>query len=152
MNFLSDSERLEIDDMYSASFLTFCEPIVMYKNPNITYINEKPDYNFFYNEMQPGVESTYIPQVFSGSGTIEFLDDRDNQQLDNFSPNQPVVLPKGYVRLSISGSGNARDFLKGSEKIVFDGENYKLVSDLLYRGVFRRDFTDVFLQRFENPL
>ena len=150
MSFLSDREKAEIDGMLGECFLTFAEPIVIYKTPTVTYINEKPDYNFFYDESQPGLESSYISQIFSGSGTIEYLDDRDNQRIGHFNPNQPITLPQGYVRLSISGSGNPRDFLKDAQKIVFDGENFKLVSDLLYRGMFVRNFTDCYLQRIET--
>lgn len=145
--FLNNNQKLQIDGLLGQCFLTFAEPIVLYKTPLVTYINQNPNYTFTEDERQPGMESVYVPQIFSGSGTIEFLDDRDNQRVGHFNPNQPVSLPQGYVRLSISGSGDVRDFLRDSEKIVLDNENFKLVSDLLYRGMFTRAFTDVYLQK-----
>lgn len=152
MSFLTDSERDEIRAMQGELFDTFKEEILLYKAPSKTFLvktQEASDYNFAYG-VQLDVDNsnvTYAPTSGTFWATIEYVDQQDNQQTE-FVNNANPLLPKGIVKVCVSGT-TARDFMKSSKKIFFDGENFTILSDIRPRGMFEREYYEFWLQKFQ---
>lgn len=152
MSFLTNSERNEIRAMEGELFDTFKEEILLYKAPTKTFLVKTQgasDFNFAYGaELEadnPNV--TYVPASGTFWATIEYVDQQDNQQTE-FANNSNPVLPKGIVKVCVSGT-TAKDFMSASEKIFFDGENFTILSDIRPRGMFERQYYEFWLQKFQ---
>ena len=144
---LSQLEKDEADLLLSNAPASFAEEIVVFKNPLET-VSDESSYNFAFGGQQG--EISYTPQSGVFMGTVEYNDQQDNQYIKYNPADALVAQPKGYVRLSLSGSA-AREFLRDAQVIKLDGMNFKPASDLVFRGLFDRDvWTDCWLNKIDN--
>lgn len=144
---LSAAEKAECDLMINDAPATFGEYITIFKSPVETN-NSETNFNFAFAG-QKG-ESTYTVQSGRFFGTIEYTDEQDNQYIKYHPADSLAATPKGFVRLSVSGT-EAREFLSDARVIKFDGMNFKPASDLIFRGLFSRDiWTDCWLNKIDN--
>ena len=142
----SQAERDECEELLNCAPASFAEWIVVYKSP--IEVSSSEGFNFAF-----GGSSTDVSyQVQSGRflGTVEYTDQQDNQYIKYNPADSLAAQPKGFVRVSLSGT-EAREFLRDAQTLQFDGMNFKPASDLVFRGLFDRDvWTDCWLNKIDN--
>ncbi len=150
MSIFSDAEKVEIDSLLSEAFDSFKERLVIYKTPTKAYVQTTPsNFNFAFGGQQADFQEEYVTNSGAFYGTIEYIDQQDNQQLIHIPQNSEVQLNKGIVRLGVSGA-EAAGYLQDCEKIVFDNKDFRRISDVMPRGMFSRNFYDCWLQKIDN--
>jgi len=148
----TQAEKDELTEMLGAAFEAFQERIVIYKTSLKTFVaTEESDFNFAYGDEQPAVEMQYTPQSGEFWATVEYVNLKDAQQLLYFSTQSNIKIPKGDVKISVSGS-EAADFLRNVEHINLDGQEFKVSSDIVPRGLFNRDYYDCWLEKIGKPV
>lgn len=140
---LNQATRDRADALWNLPFNFFKETIVIYKTPQEVYISSDSNFNFFYGEKSPGVEKTYITQSGVFEATIEYIDQEDNQKRNYVPTDNPAVNTEAKVRITV-GTGAAA-FLNECEKITFDGNNFRVLSDQQPRGMFTRSQINLWL-------
>ena len=144
---MTAAEKLESDELLNLAPASFAEYITVYKRPLVTS-TQTDAFNFTFGGQ--GSESTFTPQSGRFLGTVEYIDQHDNQQIRYSPSDSPAQQLQGYVRLSLSGA-EARSFLRDAQVIQFDNMNFVIESDLLYRGLFNRDvWTDCWLSKSDD--
>ena len=144
---LTAAEKLESDLMLNQAPASFGEWIPIFKSP-IETNNSEADFNFAFAGQRG--ETTYTVQSGLFFGTVEYADQQDNQYIKYNPASSLAAQPKGFVRVSLSGS-EARAFLMDAQVIKLDGMNFKPASDLVFRGLFDRDvWTDCWLNKIDN--
>ncbi len=139
------AEKAELEEMSREPFNSFKEQIIIFKTPTAALISSTNNYNFAYQQ-QPALVASTITQSGAFWATIEYVTTEGGQTLDNQHPNFNFQQPLGTVRLSVSGA-LALDFITNSEKIVLDGKPFRRTSDIVFRGLFNRDYFDCWLTK-----
>ena len=150
MSIFSDAEKAEMDALLNEAFDSFKERLIIYKTPTKAFVETVPsNFNFAFGGQQAAFQEEYITNSGEFYGTIEYIDQQDNQQLQHLPQDTPVQLSKGIVRIGVSGA-EAASYLQDCEKIVFDNRDFRRISDVMPRGLFSRNFYDCWLQKIDN--
>ena len=148
-SFLSQEEKNECINLWSGAFNTFSEMITIYKTPDRTLVSSDPtQFNYYYGQSSVGQTIAYTPQSGNFAATVEYIDSRLAERL-GFNPKEsPAKSYEGVIRITVGT--DAKAFLDNLDKIVFDNINFRIWSDITYRGMFgpRTQF-DYFLRRIE---
>ncbi len=146
----TDAEKSELEGLLSEAFDAFKERIVIYKTPVTAYISsERTNFNFAFGENQADIDVDYITNSGEFWATVEYAAQSNSQKLLFPVPQSNLLMPYGDVRISTSGD-LARSFLEECEKIVLDGKDFRLNSDIMPRGLFGRNGFDCWLKKIDN--
>ncbi len=148
MSFFTEEEKAEAVSMLNEAFNTFKEQIYVYQSPEQTVISTDPNYVWSFGNDQPDIQVTNTTQSGVFWATVEYMNNESLQRIDHSIFNESILSKQGLVRISVSGV-EAFNFLKKAEKITFDDQNFKVVSDLQRRGLFTRDFSDLWLSKID---
>lgn len=139
--------QIEKDDataLLAEAFGGFKEEILIYRTSQVAFVSTDTSFNFAYGPNQPSAEVNYTPVSGVVWGTVEYIDREDDQRRHYPHPEANVKQPEGDVRIGISGL-YARNLLMGAEKVILDGQQFKIASDIMPRGIFQRDYYDCWL-------
>lgn len=146
----TDAEKLEAEALLGEAFDSYKERIIIYKTPATAFVaSSSSNFNFGFGEEQPAASVEYVTQSGEFWATIEYMDHEADQQMFYAKPDAPIQQPYGDVRIATTGE-IARDFLENAEKIVFDGKDFRRVSDVMPRGLFSRQGFDCWLKKIDN--
>ena len=142
-----ESIKSQCNALYLLPWELYKEQIVIFQTPVETQISSGPNFNFFYGENSPDTSVSYVTQSGVFFATVEYLDDKTAQEIGYHPDDNPAKVLEVLVRITVTG--DAKAYLDKIEKVVFDGINFRVVSDVRHRGPFARQFYDYFLKKIE---
>lgn len=140
------AEQSELNELQGAPFEAFKELIVAFKTPTVTYFSNNGNFNFAYQEAQPGVSANYTPISGQFYATIEYVDDL-NEEATKFPAKEKgaLAVQDNFVIVRVSGDGKL--FLDNAEKVMIDGEPFVNTTYSRPRGILSRTFFDYYYRR-----
>ncbi len=142
------SIRTQEQTLWEMPFELRKERVTLYAKPNEVVINSPSNYNSYYGQNDPNLDVQYVTNSGEFWATIEYIDQRDNQQI-TFNPNDnPAVTSVSRVRLTLE-TGALIYFNGNSEKVIIDGRNFKQESAPQLRGPYVRSQMNVWLLPIE---
>lgn len=144
MNLISDTDKALMSQALNDLHDTFSRDIYVFKQKEITYINDSdPNFNFMYPSSSQ--VSGYVEDYGIFKGRIAYLDKSRPAPYHFKAIDVRDDIYSMDVRLRLDASGAA--FMAGAEKISLDGQTYQLVSDQRKHGLFDTAWTDFFLKK-----
>ncbi len=148
MDLLSPEDKADCMAAQDDVFDTFKEQILIFHTPDKTYISTSiTDYNFGFGDSNPSVDFIATPVSGFFDATITYIDQQDNQKLTKQQDTR-ITVPDGYVKICVGMDGN--QYLRAAKNIIFDGDEFTIVSDKRPRGIFERKYFDYYLQKPER--
>lgn len=132
---------------------TFGTPLNLYKTSQELLIAQNPEFNFAYQNPQPGATVSYITQSGTFPARIKYLDDEELQlllatqgRMDAGQDQLRLLQSKPVVRIKIGQSG-ANFIGDNFERAMFDGNIFVLYRAPRLHGLFTRNYTTLYLQK-----
>jgi hypothetical protein len=147
MPFLTDAQKSAAQLMLETAPDTFKEPLYIFQTPTQTVVAKNANYIWAFGNNQPEITVENVTNSGVYWGTVEYMDSESLQRIP-FPAGSELAKKEGLVRISVSGQ-LAYEALLGSEKIVFDGQNFQRARDIFPRGLFTRTFFDVWLFKID---
>jgi len=127
---LTSTETTNLVGILGDVFDTFKRDVVIHKSPKkvISQINESQ--LFGYGEAANPVNYTYTPQSGVYSAKISYVENKDNEYVQDFQSN----IDSNLVRMKVQG--DAKDYIESgtTENITFDDKTFNLLGDHMVKN------------------
>lgn len=152
MDFFSPSQKAALSSQFDNLHQTFGREIFVFKESEVTrIITDENKFMAMYGNDQPSVNVTYTPVSGSFLARIFYLKEQDLEKFVNDGrtvgdSTQPRVdLSLGVARIRVSKDGEL--FLKDSERVILDDNNFEKFKDGRPHGLFNPNYYDFYFRR-----